>query len=485
MHTYKIPLKTTCHDEKTLNKVYWWMFKLHNQVVSFAKKCFRKLNSNKEYHLLLKEYHKLKKIKNRTSVQETRRKEIGKALNKIQESIGLSKIGLEKFVKVQQKKYSKYISSQQAQKEADRVWEGVSKVLYSNGKKLHYKKATNFRTITGKSPENGIKFRGDHILYGDLEIPCKLEHSDYEKESLNHDLKYCELVREKFNSGYRFYVNLYLDGNPPVKYKIGEGTIGIDPGVSTEAVVAKDKLILEELAPDFKKYNKKIANLQRKTDRSVRIMNPNNYNLDGTLRSCKKEWRYSSNYKHLKWKTAVAYRKKSNYIKHSNNALANKIIQHGRRFFIESMNFKALAKKAKKIEKPKNEEERCKRRKRYGSSMNNRAPAQIIETIKRKVTEQNGSVYRNNALKCKASQFNHHTGEYEKTELNSRTKIVNGHKVQRDLYSAFLFRNSEITLDRFNIEYCNIRFEDFIKMHDELIAEMKQNGVSMKQCFGF
>ena len=29
------------------------------------------------------------------------------------------------------------------------------------------------------------------------------------------------------------------------------------------------------------------------------------------------------------------------------------------------------------------------------------------------------------------------------------------------------------------------RFEDFIKMHDELIVEMKQNDISMKQCFGF
>lgn len=485
MHTYKIPLKTSINDERALSKAYFWMFKLHNQIVSYAIKCFRRLNSNKDYHYLLKEYRALKNTKHRTNAQDFRKKEIGILLNKIQKDIGLSKAGFYKFVKIQQKKYSKYISSQQAQKEAERVWNGVSKVLFSDGHKIHFKKATNFRTITGKSPENGIKFRDDHILFGDLKIPCKLEHSDYEKETLNHDLKYCELVRERFNSGYRYYVNLYLDGTPPVKYKIGKGRTGIDPGVSTIAAVSSGKVLLKELAPNCKKYNKKIIKLQQRIDVSTKKSNPFNYNSDGTAKEGRHDWRYSNSCKRKKWLLSVLYAKKSRYIKCANNAIANEIVSMGKRIIIEKINFKGLAKKAKQKETPKTEKERCKKRKRFGSSMNNRSPAYLISTIERKVIEQGGSIYKADPRVYKGSQFNHDIKKYLKIPLQQRFKEIDKQLVQRDLYSAFLYWNVDETNSIFDTDKCNLRFSNFITMQNELINNMKNNNISMKQCFGF
>lgn len=485
MHTYKIPLKTSINDEMALSKAYLWIFKLHNRIVSYAIKCFRKLNSNKDYHYLLKEYRALKNTKHRTNAQDFRKKEIGALLNKIQKDIGLSKDGFYKFVKIQQKKYSKYISSQQAQKEAERVWDGVSKVLFSDGHKIHFKKATNFRTITGKSPENGIKFRDDHILFGDLKIPCKLEHSDYEKETFNHELKYCELVREKFGSGYRYYVNLYLDGTPPVKYKIGKGRAGIDPGVSTIAAVSSNKILLKELAPNCKKYNKKIAKLQQRIDASIRKSNPFNYNSDGTVKEGRHDWHYSNSCKHKKWLLSVLYAKKSRYIKCANNAIANEIVSMGKRIIIEKMNFKGLAKKAKRKETPKTEEERCKKRKRFGSSINNRSPAYLISTIERKVIEQGGSIYKSDPRVYKGTQFNHDIKENVKITLQKRFKKIDKQKVQRDLYSAFLYWNIDEEKETFDIDKCNLRFSNFVTMQNELIHYMRENNISMKQCFGF
>lgn len=485
MHIYKIPLKTTKSDEDALNRAFAFIFKLHNQVVSYALKCFNRLNSHKQYHYLLKEYRSLKAVKKRNTTQEARRKEIGKLLSQIQAEVGLTKVDFEKFVKVQQKKYSKYISSQQAQKEAGRVWDGVSKVLFAEGKSIHYKKLKNFHTITGKSAENGIKFRGDYIKFGDLEIPCKLEHSDYEKETLNHKIKYCELVREYFVSGYRYYVNLYLEDKPPVKHKIGNGTCGIDPGVSTIATVSSDKLILAELGKNCKKFNKKITKLQQKIDVSTKKSNPFNYNPDGTCKEGKLDWHYSNTCKRDKRKLTELYRKKADDIKHNNRNIINQVLQTSRRFIFESMNYKALAKKAKKTENPQNEAERCKRRKRFGLSMNNRAPAGAIEELKRKIIEQNGTVIETDTKKCKASQYNHDTGDYIKIPLSQRFKKVDNHDVQRDLYSAFLNYNINLTFDGFKQEMCNLRFERFITMQDDLIANMKANGITMKQCFGF
>ena len=74
---------------------------------------------------------------------------------------------------------------------------------------------------------------------------------------------------------------------------------------------------------------------------------------------------------------------------------------------------------------------------------------------------------------------------YIKTELGDRHKDIGGHEIQRDLYSAFLLKNSNEGLTQPDREKCIYGFEKFIKQHDNLINEMKENNVSMKQCFGF
>ena len=60
--------------------------------------------------------------------------------------------------KVCGKQFSKLLSSQQVQAEADRVWCGVERCLFGNGKELHFKKLMDFDTIGGKSNKNGARF---------------------------------------------------------------------------------------------------------------------------------------------------------------------------------------------------------------------------------------------------------------------------------------------------------------------------------------
>ena len=74
-------------------------------------------------------------------------------------ALGLTSSDLEKYIKVCGKQFSKHLSSQQVQKEAARVYAGVKKVLYSDGKDIHFKRSFDFHTISGKSNTNGIKFK--------------------------------------------------------------------------------------------------------------------------------------------------------------------------------------------------------------------------------------------------------------------------------------------------------------------------------------
>ena len=72
-----------------------------------------------------------------------------------------------------------------------------------------------------------------------------------------------------------------------------------------------------------------------------------------------------------------------------------------------------------------------------------------------------------------------------KVPLSQREKVIDGHTVQRDLYSAFLILNTDDTLKHPDRDKCISTFGGFVKRHDELISEMKKDNISMKQCFGF
>ena len=92
--------------------------------------------------------------------------------------------------------------------------------------------------------------------------------------------------------------------------------MGIDPGTSTIAGVSETKVILTELAPETKQYEKAIYRLQQSMDRSKRAMNPKKYKPDGTINKQNHDpWRFSHTYRKNRDRLKSLYRKKSAYIK--------------------------------------------------------------------------------------------------------------------------------------------------------------------------
>ena len=85
--------------------------------------------------------------------------------------------------------------------------------------------------------------------------------------------------------GYHYYANLYIDGDAPKKLTPSTGRCEIDPGVSSMAAVSEKNVFLEELAPEYKKYDKEIFKLQQKADRIRMGLNPQNYADDGTIQA--------------------------------------------------------------------------------------------------------------------------------------------------------------------------------------------------------
>lgn len=144
--------------------------------------------------------------------------------------------------------------------------------------------------------------------------------------------------------------------------------------------------------------------------------------------------------------------------------MANQIISLGDNIYVETMNFSGLAKKSTKTEK--NEQGRFKKKKRFGKSIANRAPAMLLEIIDRKLSYYDKHLIKIDTWSAKASQFNHFDGTYQKKTLSQRWNDFCGIKVQRDLYSAFLIMNIASDLKSFDIDKCNERFENFYQLHN-------------------
>ena len=544
MHILKLLLLTSKHDEAVLRVRFILLARLHNLLVKYARNLVRdKIRRNKWYQKQLRAYVKAKKRleevekylsdentdkrvlkalqKEHTELKATI-KTLAETMNEYRERIGLTKGGLEQYCKKFQKMYSQHISSQIAQKEATFVWSAVEKVLFSEGKELHFKRWDAFRVISCKSAKNGICFYNKRanvdntrstytplheigVEYLGLDMEIKMDWNDkYQVESIRDKVKFCTILREMFSDGYRYYVILTLEGEAPKRYTMGSGIAGCDPGVSTFAYYSDNTIAFEELSPKVKEYNKEIAKLQKKIDRSLRAMNPEFYNEDGTIKKGKHKWKYSRNCLRLKRRLKSLYRKKSAYIKCEHNNRANRVIQDASVFITEDMNYKALAKKSTKQAERSDKEtvitqkdgtektvqkfnkmgfaHRFKKKKRFGKSMNDRAPALQLSIIQKKMAQYGGLYYEVNTKEYKASQYNHSNNKYIKVPLSQREKKVGRYIVQRDMYSSFLLKHADINKNKPDRDACRKDFKTFVNMQNKCIAYLKETGFSMPAC---
>ena len=538
MHTLKLPLKPGIREERFLAQMFRTIANIHNAVVSYGKKRLRMYKRDKRYKKTSEKYVYYKELLEKLSVPDLKEDETDAALiaaynkalatkayyekqlsyfgnqfNQLQEEYGLTKDDVEAYAKTLQHRYSHILTSPQVQKEADHVWDGIYKVLYKGAKQIHYKKWTEFNTISQKSTDCGVRFdrKSMSIEFKNATISVVFKDDrkfHYKAKALDAEVSYYEIKRMKLKSGWRYYVNIVLKGPAPKKLISGNEIVGIDPGVSTEAIDSEKWTDLFELAPDYKRYNEKIKQLQRGIDRKKRLLNPENYNEDGTIKKGRHTWKKSKRLKREEWLLSVMYQKKSLYMRQSHDEQINKLIPFAKGFLVEEMNFKALAKRAKKQADADREKaaandksgkyivitkkdgttvtvRKNKRTKRFGPSINNRAPGLFLTRLKTKA-KQYGLTYETvNSRTMKASQYDHTTGECTKVPLSQRMKEVGGKKVQRDMYSAFLIRNAKADRKTPNRSRCKKGFDAFVTRQNAAIERIIASGVERPACFGF
>ena len=319
---------------------------------------------------------------------------------------------------------------------------------------------------TPKHPEGGI------ILNVILPKNQQSAHYRYETACLYDRTKYCRIVRKPFPGGWSYYVQLVQEGTPPQKHTIGTGRVGIDIGTSTVAAASDYACHLDTLGDSVTTIEGEARRLSRALDRSRRNSNPDNYHPDGRSKKGCRTWVFSNNYRRKKRKLSVLHRKRAAALKQAHERYANMLLSEGNAFYIEAINFKGLQKR--RIQTELRDNGRAKSKRRFGRSIGLRAPAQFVSILKRKTEASGGTFQEVHTRMFKASQYNHVTDTYEKKPLSRRCNIIDGSWVQRDLYSAFLLKNSATDLKHADRTLCTNTYEHFKTLHDQCIATIKE-----------
>lgn len=405
---HEFRLKTTPKQEKILNIILELARYLYNAVLGEGLKRIKLIKESKLNT-------KAKKDKNY------------KLYNEINKFYNFSDFSLQSFaIKTKNEcNIKNHLDTHACQKIATRAYLALYKYLTRKAGKPRFKSKNRLSSIEGKSNVAGLKFKNNKLYYKKIELDIVLDKKDkygVQKYALSKRVKFCRVVRKRIKNKNVFFLQLVLEGETFIKEKnqSKESIVGLDIGPSTYAIYNDKEAKLNSFCNALTKFQIKKKNLQKKMDRSLRSMNKENYNVDGTLKKkLKKSKKYLKNQNIL----AENNRKLKTYRKREHGKLANEVIRLGKHIKTEKLSFKAF-------------------QKIWGKSINFRAPALFLSILNRKAENAGGRVDFINTRKTALSQICHGCGTKKKKDLKTRWHTCDCEiKAQRDLYSAFLVRH--------------------------------------------
>jgi len=320
-----------------------------------------------------------------------------------------------------------HLDSVTIQKVASRAFLAVQQYGFGKRGKPRFKGKGWFDSVEGKANISGIVWRNQTVKWSGLELPAMINSKD---EAIAHGLsslvKFVRIVRRKLNGRNLFYAQLVCQGIPyrKSKHKLGQGTVGLDIGPSTVAVVSETAATLEQFCDKLKSRQKDIRRLQRQLDRQRRASNPDHFNSNGTVKTGKDQeaWHHSRRSLDTHQQLAELYRKQAAHRKSLHGQLVNRILMQGDVFKLEKLSYRAF-------------------QKRFGKSVNFRAPGAFVSHLKRKAENAGAEINEFPIATTRLSQICL-CGAIEKKPLSLRWHVCECGvgPVQRDVFSAWLAR---------------------------------------------
>lgn len=438
----------------------------YNEALSFGLRKFDAMKQNPSYQELLELRRELlakNDKEQKTKEFKAQKKEIDNKLAEIRKDYSLTEFGLSQHLSQQRRKPDsayQHLNSGELQVIASHVMKVLEKVLFYQIEphkvrfRSKYDADMSFRNrvnSTGtrlvESDKTGIAYRlYIHKASTFVDIPIKAFNT-YQQMSLlrSERIKYVQIIRKTIRGKKVYYLQIVCEGTPPAKVNRGQGVVGIDPGISTVAYAAPNKVALVDLVPrNITQKEKFLKALDRRIERSRKVNNPTCFNEDGTIKK-------GSHFKHLSNRALrlvnrrkKSYRSLSEERKKLQGQLINQVVSNASVIKMEELNVKGLQKRAKDLRiDPKTNRPFSK--KRFGKSIFRAAPSAFREALKTRAVQLGIEVIMISPKEVKPSQYNHISQTFEKKPLSTRIFDLSPEctSLQRDLYSAFLIAHIE------------------------------------------
>ena len=384
---------------------------------------------------------------------------------------------------------------------SNNIWSAWNKKLYDyHAKRISFKKYGNLNTFgCGKivqKKDNEVKeyFPGFVLHLERMEIDIKTsksgknesyitlpilhipKHADYEMWALKggpQSIMVLTIVRRLVRGQYKYYLQMSIEGEKPQKGRtLGKGNVGIDLGPTTVAVSGDNIASIDKLASKCDNIQEEITRLARKIDRSRRANNPENFNEDGTIkRGVRLVWNDSKRYKELRKEMAELQRRQAAIRKRQHIDRANALLKEGDTFIVENNQISGWTRKAKET-KVNEKTGKIQKKKRFGRSVANHAPAMFVTILENKVKSLGGEVVKVDT-KNAASQYDFTDGSFTKHELKERNvTLSNGDTHQRDMLAAFNLQHlkyDEKDAKQYDTEAMAADYERFCQLEQEEI----------------
>ena len=341
---------------------------------------------------------------------------------------------------------------------------------------------------------------------------------------------YAALSCERIRGKYRVFVHITIEGKPcdkfrkdgSLRHRYGFGRIGADIGTQSVGSVSNSKVRLENLAERNGESTfaseRKQKEIQRSLSRSLREMNPENYNEDKTAKNGKKSWKYSRNGKKAKKALHEIERKNALSREYAINQMAWEFRAEANEMITEPTTVKAWQASGKAKRKREREEAEKKaaqkpdqqnavvqvdadevrkseqgnsaaqsggneskdslskkktRKRGMGRSIKNRCPGGFYAKCK-EVFESTGGKFVTVSKEFRASQYDFELDRCIKKKLSQRWHYLGPamKKIQRDIYSAFLMYCSNDTYTMADRTICFARFDEFWEKHNQTIQRI-------------
>jgi hypothetical protein len=527
LHVVEIELAVLDYQDWKMKRIGEHLRVVRNTVLGQLLKNYKQMVRTKEYKRTIKKYRSLCDLveKTKDAVELQKLEEEKKELNKKLEALRVQYNVTFEYAR----KYGEYLHDTKytlpdavtVLTVCEMAWNSIEGLLFRNAEKVYFYKKDDLITFQGKQAERCIILKRNpngtfYVSFNGMKFPLIVKKDDlYVQETLANIAHYMEhreeidkqnverynmglplvstyrvcnnrIVRRTIRGRTRYYLQTVLEGKPvprrkkdgSLRHTYGVGRLGADIGTQSVGVVGKGKVILKNLAERSENtfsYEHKIYLLQRYLDRSLRAMNPQNYDEKGRIKKGKKEWVYSKRYQKARAKIRELHRKAAESRKYAHNEDINRLRAMGDELIIEDMSIKGLQKKAK--EATINQETgKFNRRKRFGKSILRRSPGYFIKQAKYRYASSGGTVREVNTWTFKASQYDHMLDDVNKKKLSKRWhELPDGIKVQRDLYSAFLIYCADRELTRPDKKLCDAFFKQFLELHNRCIDEIKNS----------